>query len=139
MNHALHAAHARAQAEFRPFRTVIGVGIGPKVVRGRVIADNAIVVLVDKKLPAKNVPKGELIPPVFEGFPTDVRVPVLQAPPPKRKDASPFRAGNWCITDYQWIEWTKVHQMNLEQHPELRDANPRAPRPRRKSRGTSDD
>jgi hypothetical protein len=138
MNHVLHAAHARAQAEFHRFRTVVGVGIGPKVVRGRVITGESIVVLVDKKLPAKHVPKGELIPRVFEGFPTDVRVPELQATLSKRKDASPFRSGNWCLTDYRWIDWTKVHQMNLEQHPELRDATTRARQPRGKSRGTSD-
>ena len=139
MNHALHSAHGRARDRFLRFRAVLGVGMGPKVRRGRVVADDAIVVLVEKKLPPKKVAKGELIPSVFEGFQTDVRVPVLQPPLPKRKDASPFRDGDWCLTDYQWIDWMKVHEMNLEQHPELRDAMSRPPKPRRRSRATSDD
>lgn len=147
MNHALYAAHARAQAAFLKFSTVVGVGVGPKVDRGRVTAREAIVVLVSKKLPARDVPAGELIPKHFGGFPTDVREPILQIPP-KPDTAEP--PGDWCRTDAQWIDWTKIHQLARAQHPTpgprgparggARSSRPGKPKPKkRRSRGASND
>lgn len=111
MNHELFASQRRAWDRFLRFSTVLGVGVGPKVAGGRVTTREAIVVLVGKKLPRKDVPNGELIPPAFEGFPTDVREPVLMIPPDTKRN----RPGDWCRTDAQWIDWTKIHRLNSEQ------------------------
>lgn len=135
MKSDLYEARARAQEVFRPYRTVIGVGVGPKVRRGRVRDPDALVVLVGRKLAPKDIPEGELIPPSFEGFVTDVREPVLQVPPGKGKDTPP--PGDWCRTDVQWIDWVKVHEINLSQHPGVAAIDDE--RPRRRSRGASDD
>jgi hypothetical protein len=137
VNNELFASHHRAWEEFLRFRTVIGVAVGPKVTRGQVVAREAIVVLVSRKLPRRDVPKGELIPPAFGGFPTDVREPVLMILP-EREEKGRERPGDWCHTDVQWIDWIKVHAMNVAQQRE-RDAGPtvRQSSPRR-SRGPSD-
>lgn len=121
-----------------PFRTVLGVGVGPKLSRGRVTARDAIVVFVGRKLPRKDVPKGELIPPTFGGFPTDVREPVLMVKPKGdergRKHHPPE---GWCRTDAYWIDWAKIHELNVMQQREAGQA-PRS-RKRRRSDGSAND
>ena len=117
MNHELFASQRRAWDKFLRFSTVLGVGVGPKVTRRQVTAREAIIVLVGKKVPRKDVPKGELVPPVFEGFPTDVREPVLMISPDKKAGTSP-RPGDWCRTDARWIDWTKIHRLNIKQQRE---------------------
>jgi hypothetical protein len=117
VNQELNAARSRARELFTRFGTVLGVGVGPKLTGGRVVASNAIVVLVGRKLPARQVPRGEVIPPVFEGFPTDVREPVLTVQSPRRPEKGrPHGPAEWCLTgDARWIEWEKIHELNLAQ------------------------
>ena len=136
MNNELFASHRRAWEEFLRFRTVIGVAVGPKVTRGRVVAREAIVVLVSRKLPRGDVPKGELIPPAFGGFPTDVREPVLMILPEQAKAQA--RPGDWCRTDVQWIDWVKTHHLNLAQQRERGARRTLSESKPRRSRGTSD-
>lgn len=95
-------------------------------------------VLVGQKLPRKDVPKGELIPPTFGGFPTDVREPVLMIPPEKEaKGRKRPRPAEWCLTDPQWIDWAKIHELNIRQQREAGRASD-SPKPRGR-RGTSND
>lgn len=137
MNHELFASQRRAWVKFLRFSTVLGVGVGPKVEGGRVTVREAIVVLVGKKLPRKDVPKGELIPPAFEGFRTDVRKPMLMIRPDAKRRGE--RPGDWCRTDAQWIDWTKIHRLNVAQQRERQARRKRRqPKPRR-TRGSSHD
>lgn len=137
MNQELYAARSRARELFIRFGTVLGVGVGPKVAGGQVTAREAIVVLVGRKLPARRVPRGELIPLVFEGFPTDVREPVLTVQPQRRAEKGrPHGPAKWCLTgDARWIEWQKIHELNLAQQ---RSAPPRQrpPTTTRRRRGS---
>ena len=99
----------RARHAFLPFQGVVGVGWGPKLTRGKVVTQNAITVFVTRKLPAAKIRDGEHVPPTFEGYPTDVRVPRL-VPDPKGPRVR-------CLTaDVQWIDWSKIDQMWQEQH-----------------------
>lgn len=133
MNHQLYASRNRAREQFVRFASVLGVGVGPKLSGGQVVAAEAIVVLVDRKLQARQVARGELIPPVFEGFPTDVREPVLHVAPRRDVKTHPHGPAEWCLAaDARWIEWPKIHELNLAR---LRSAPPRR-RPPQKSTTT---
>ncbi len=137
MNYELFASQRRASDKFLRFSTVLGVGVGPKVAQGRVTAREAIVVLVGKKLPRKDVPKRELIPPAFEEFPTDVCEPVLMIRRDSKRRVE--RPGDWCRTDAQWIDWMKIHRLNVAQQRERQQGRKlRQPKVRR-TRGASND
>jgi hypothetical protein len=97
-----------ARKAFLAFRGVVGVGYGPKERGGKVEVWQAIVVLVEQKLPRNEVPPGELIPESFRGVPTDVRVPRLTP------NAASGR-GELCLTDYQWIDWDTIHRRHMEE------------------------
>jgi hypothetical protein len=99
----------RARRAFLAFHGVVGVGWGPKVTRDKVITQNAIIVFVERKLPATEIRDGEHIPPTFESYPTDVRVPRLVPDPTGPRDH--------CLTaDVQWIDWSTIDQMWREQN-----------------------
>jgi hypothetical protein len=118
MNKALHEAAQKARARFLEYGEVVGVGYGPKLVGGKETTPEAIVVLVARKLPRSSVPKGQLIPKTFEGFPTDVREPRLSVGTERKKfdpEKPPEDPSDECLTDYEWIDWAKIHRLNLEQ------------------------
>lgn len=99
----------RARRAFLRFHGVVGVGWGPKLARGKVVEQNAVIVFVERKLPATEIRDGEQIPPLFERHPTDVRVPRLM-PDPEHPD-------DWCLTaDVRWIDWGKIDRMWHQQH-----------------------
>lgn len=101
----------RARRAFLPFHGVVGVGWGSKVTRGKVVTQHAIIVYVERKLPAAEIRDGEHVPPMFEDYPTDVRVPRLVPDATGPRDR--------CLTaDVQWIDWSKIDQMWREQHRE---------------------
>ena len=137
MNAELYASRNGARERFLAFSTVLGVGVGPKLSRGRVTAGDAIVVLVGRKLPQREVPQGELIPPTFDGFPTDVREPVLTVKPQEGEKGRPRRSPEWCLTDAQWIDWPKIHELNQAQQQRI--PPPSRPRTPRRPRGSSND
>jgi hypothetical protein len=118
LNKALHEATERARATFLHYDQVIGVGYGPKLVRGRETTPHAIVVFVARKLAKSSVPKEQLIPPSFEGFATDVREPKLTVGS-ERKEFDPTEPpedpNDECLTDHEWIDWGKIHRLNVEQ------------------------
>jgi hypothetical protein len=125
MKRALQDAHRRAQEVFLRYPGVVGVGYGPKFTKGREVTADAIIVLVARKLAKSQVPKAELIPATFEGFATDVREPVLNINRGERADPNtpPDDPRQECLTDNEWIDWGKIHELNLEQH--RREGGPR--------------
>lgn len=114
MSPVLQNVWLRARQTFLPFRGVVGVGYGPKVKGDEVVSRHAIIVLVAKKLPAREVPADQLIPSVFHGHPTDVREPRLTLHDDEIGEAGGMPE-DFCLTDHQWIDAMKVHRMRLEQ------------------------
>jgi hypothetical protein len=83
---------ADATARLLAIPNVVLVGIGPKLVGGQATGEPAIRVFVRRKLPADQVPPGELIPPIIDGVLTDVDtagdpVPVADPVPVDRPGA----------------------------------------------------
>jgi hypothetical protein len=116
MNTLLIDAYLKARASFIPFDGVIGVGYGPKFRAGKVAKDEAIVILVERKLLSNEIKSDQAIPPIFEGFPTDVREPKLTVESEKQFDPNkPPKSGEDCLTDYEWIDWEKIHAINQRQ------------------------
>jgi hypothetical protein len=106
-----------ARRSFLSFDGVVGVGWGPKLRDGRVVARQAIVVFVERKLSAGDVGEGQLIPAEFRGVPTDVRVPQLTpAPVSERDEAEGGPPAEGCLPDVQWIDWPKIHRRWLDEH-----------------------
>jgi hypothetical protein len=100
------AAFDKARKKFLPYNGVIGVGLGPKLRKGKVVSLDAIIVLVTKKLSMDDVPEDEQIPQFFEGFPVDIRVPRLELRGEGRKGFE------FEETEYQWIDWGKIHRLH---------------------------
>jgi hypothetical protein len=65
---------ARARAAFEPIDGVLSVGIGQKETGGSYRSDLAIVVIVREKRALNELAAQQRIPPVFEGYRTDVAV-----------------------------------------------------------------
>jgi hypothetical protein len=123
MNKSLIDAYQKARQQFLAYRDVIGVGHGPKFTGGREVKGEAIVVLVLAKLPVPDVPKGELIPTTYLGFPTDVRVPCLSMPVPPNFNYNrpPDDPNVQYPSDVEWVDWGKIHQLkSLQPQPEPR-------------------
>lgn len=74
------AARARAIAAFAGIAGVVSVGYGLKETGGRFGDELALVVYVEEKKPADVLAPAERIPPVFEGYRTDVRVVPFRVP-----------------------------------------------------------
>ena len=110
MPNPLDNVYLRARRAFLPFPAVVGVGHGPKIRAGKVVAPLAIIVLVERKRPVAEVSSAELIPPYFEGWPTDVRVPKLVPDAPRQGGDTRGPQQDFCLTDYQWIDWPKIHR-----------------------------
>lgn len=66
--------YARARAFFKTFDGVAGVGFGLKEIGGEYSDDLSIVVYVLEKKNTDDLPSGQRIPPLFEGYRTDVSV-----------------------------------------------------------------
>jgi hypothetical protein len=59
-------------ASTRPKHNVVGVGIGPKVKRGKASTQRCIRFYVERKVPESAMPKAFVIPKKIKGVPTDV-------------------------------------------------------------------
>jgi hypothetical protein len=88
---------------------IIGVGWGPKLRAGKVVAHQSIVVFVDSKVPIEVLPPEQVIPDSFNGVPTDVRVP--QIAPAADPQAPP--GSDMCLTDHTWIDWGKIERRRV--------------------------
>jgi len=64
---------ARHEKELLAMKNVVGVGIGFKETAGGITDRMSIVVMVERKLPAETLDSKDLIPPLIEGIPTDVK------------------------------------------------------------------
>ena len=62
----------RRKKDLMALDNVIGVGTGRKYVRNKDTGKDAIVFIVEKKLPARDVRKGNLVPRTLDGVETDV-------------------------------------------------------------------
>lgn len=66
-------------------KNVVGVAIGEKRRKGDPTGEHAVMVLVERKVPASQLSNGDLVPARIDGAPTDVvEVGCLEAPPPFR-------------------------------------------------------
>ncbi len=63
----------RHEKELLARKNVVGVGIGFKESAGKTTDRMSIVVMVERKLPAETLDARDLIPPLIEGIPTDVK------------------------------------------------------------------
>lgn len=64
---------------------VVGVAVGEKRRKGDPTGEQAVMVLVERKVPASQLSNGDLVPSRIDGAPTDVvEVGFIQAPPPFR-------------------------------------------------------
>ena len=70
----IEAAKEKHKEFLKSLANVVGIGIGPKVCGGRVGGGMAIKVFVCRKVPEAELTEADRIPPVIEGFPTDVEV-----------------------------------------------------------------
>jgi LPS sulfotransferase NodH len=74
------APTSRASSPFHPAVNVVGVGVGERVVGGRATGTPAIQLLVARKADLADLARGEVLPTVVDGIPTDVvEVGVLHA------------------------------------------------------------
>jgi hypothetical protein len=55
-----------------PRHNVVGVGLGRKIVKGRLTAQRCVRFYVEKKVPRESVPKDFMLPAKIKGVPTDV-------------------------------------------------------------------
>jgi len=111
-----HETFLAARRTFLPFKGVLGVGLGPKIKGGENTGIQALVILVETKLPSSEIPDGELIPEEFRGIRTDVRVPVLSKEKKKKFDPNQFpEDGIEELPDYMWIDDAKIHDLNLRE------------------------
>ena len=63
---------ARHREELLRFPNVRGVGVGPKIVNGKLTDVMAIKVYVHRKVAKEELAEGECVPKEVEGVPTDV-------------------------------------------------------------------
>lgn len=112
MNSRLHEVFFRAKKKYLPYIGVLGVGYGSKIRKKTIVAQQSIIVLVERKLPEDQVPKGQVIPPDFEGFPVDIRVPRIVMTEEEQVNPVP----GFIETDYEWINLGKIHLIHLRQN-----------------------
>lgn len=127
----LESLAERARLSFLPFDGVLGVGYGPKRVKGKETEQTAIIVFVEKKLPPARVKSGQLIPRTFQEFPTDVEEVRFESWRGKRDPTGLYEGRPMG----QFLDWGKIHRLNVEQkrrkergrQPPKRGGNPRNP------------
>ena len=90
---------------------ITGVGLGPKIVKGRAISKPAVVVFVDRKKPMAELEPSRQIPPEIGGIPTDVEV--LRGRP---KRAS----GPWDAPGF-WVDQAEPLVLQMEDLRPYRD------------------
>jgi hypothetical protein len=74
---AVKRAH---QAELMGKANVVGVGIGYRTIGGQPTVDIAVVVMVTKKVPSKELAPQDIVPDEIDGVPVDVQeVGILSA------------------------------------------------------------
>jgi hypothetical protein len=78
----LARAQHSVQNELLAVPSIVGVALGHKTIDGYDTGDRAIVILVERKLPAGDLPSAQVVPAAIGGIPTDVQeVGVLRAGP----------------------------------------------------------
>ena len=72
MASAMNVVGAKAGAAVGARPNIVGVGIGPKVINGAIVADEAVRILVRVKIPKAQLGRDETVPAEFNKLPTDV-------------------------------------------------------------------
>jgi hypothetical protein len=135
-----HETFLAARRRFLPFKGVVGVGLGPKIKGGKNTGIEALIILVEKKLPRSEIPKGELIPEEFRGIRTDVRVPVLSKESNKRFDSNKVpEDGDEEFPDYMWIDDAKIHEQNLRERESRKKSSKKSGTSGRNAKGETRD
>lgn len=67
-----HSIKKEYEEELRSKANVTGVGVGYKVVAGKITDQLAVRVYVSKKLPVKSLDAGDVLPKIIDGVPVDV-------------------------------------------------------------------
>lgn len=79
----IHDISTRYTPTLLGYPNVVGVGVGRKVSGGKETGEDAVSVLVSKKMPRYTLSGVEMVPTSVQGIPTDVvEVGIIEAPPP---------------------------------------------------------
>lgn len=103
----------RARAAFYTDPNVIGVGIGPRRVGGRVRrGEYALLVYVQQKLPRAALNPAVIIPEAFGGLQTDVIEPFAADAP---KGTVDYETEHYIGHDLSSIDWGRLHDLAAQQ------------------------
>jgi hypothetical protein len=111
-------AYLQARQRYLSYEGVLGVGYGPRTVKGKELDELAIIILVAKKLAPDGVPKDQLLPRTVDGFPIDVRELRVE------RQANEEQKPTIGHSDLFMIDWGKIHRIHLK---ELAKVPPAAP------------
>jgi hypothetical protein len=98
-------AYLQARRKYLNYGGILGVGYGPRVAGGKVTDELAIVVLVRKKKPASELSREELLPSNIDGFPVDVRQPVV---------GKALKESAFGRQDLLMVDPVKLHKLHVE-------------------------
>ena len=116
MEKSLLNAYQSGKNSFLKIPGVVGVGIGNKIKGGVDTGNPSVVVFVYEKLPLAHIPARHRIAPTIGAFATDVRVPVLSIDRGQSFDPhTPPSVEEELATDLEWIDWQKIHALNMQQ------------------------
>ena len=93
------ASFMRLWSELHATEGVIGVGFAPRIVDGKLVSPRDLVIY--------KTDKDASVPP---GFTAQVRLPRLT-----RRSATVKERRHECLTDYQWVFWGKIDELNRRQ------------------------
>jgi hypothetical protein len=117
------AAYEQARDELVKLPNVVGVGHGPKIKGGKPTGDYAIIAFVDQKLPLDQIPEAARVPSTYQGWLTDVAVPVLSDDDHAHAEHDDGELGHAHSHDGMFINWGKLHAAHSAQVG-ARDATP---------------
>jgi hypothetical protein len=107
--------------ELRAVEGVIGLGFGPKIVDGKLVSPRQLVVY--------KAGKESLVPQIANA---EVRLPRLT-----NRHVTVKERQHQCLTDYQWLFWNKIDNLNKSQRKQLRQDTTRRHAKRKKKGGAA--
>src|SRR5687767_7793886 len=107
-------------SKLRAVEGVIGLGFGPRIVDGKLLSPRQLVIY--------KTDKDSLVPHLAN---TEVRLPRLT-----NRHVTVKERERQCLTDYQWLFWGKIDNLNKSQRKTLRQDTARRHH-RRKKKGAA--
>jgi len=95
---------ARLWSELRAVEGVVGVGFAPKIVDGKLVSPRQLVIYKTEK--------NSLVPLIANA---EVRLPTLT-----NRGVTIRERRHQCLTDYQWLSWSKIDELNKRQRAQFR-------------------